>query len=437
MSSIPSSGRLLSLDVFRGITIAGMILVNDPGSWNHVYAPLLHADWHGITPTDLVFPFFLFIVGVSISFSFNKQLQFGKSKTGIVAKASKRSLIIFLLGLFLAGFPFFWGREIEGGREILYFVFLAIAILGILIREVVHQEKSKHTYGATTKKIWTVIPIIAAVGAIICIFPYANLSTLRIPGVLQRIALVFFFCSWIYLYFGWRNQILLLGLLLLGYWMLMSVVPVPGVGAPNLEPETNLGAWLDRTLLGTQHLWSQSKVWDPEGLLSTIPAIGTGIIGMLTGYMLQSKLKSAEITSWIFVLGSLSLFLGLAWDLVFPINKKLWTSSYVLYTGGLGMYLLAICYWLIDVKSYNKWTPFFEAFGRNPITAYVASALLAKILLYTHVSNGQTAWAWIYEQVFRSWLGPYNASLLFAITFVIVIWVPIWYFYKQRIIIKV
>jgi len=432
-----SSGRLLSLDVFRGITIAGMILVNDPGSWNTVYTPLLHADWHGITPTDLVFPFFLFIVGVSITYSFRKQLLAGRSKMGIMGKSSRRSLVIFLLGLFLSGFPFFGGSEIQGTREMIYLILLGITIMATLIREIVYQEKSLITYGTQTRKIWSYVLLISAASTFILIFPYADLSNLRIPGVLQRIALVFFFCSWIYLYSGWRNQALILSVLLLSYWILMTFVPVPGVGDPNLEPETNLGAWLDRTLLGSNHLWSQSKVWDPEGILSTIPAIGTGISGMLTGFLLQSRQKPSEITSWMFVAGSLFLVLGLSWDMIFPINKKLWTSSYVLYTGGLGMYFLAICYWLIDIKGYRKWTPFFEAYGRNPITAYVASSLLAKILLTAQTAEGDTVWSWIYDHIFLSWMGPYNASLLFAISFVIVIWIPIWYFYKQRIIIKV
>ncbi|MEL6864741.1 MAG: DUF5009 domain-containing protein, partial [Bacteroidota bacterium] len=258
-----SSKRLLSLDIFRGMTIAFMILVNNPGDWSNVYSPLLHADWHGCTPTDLVFPFFLFIVGVSISLALGKRKQRGDAKGAIIQKILRRTLIIFGIGLFLNAFPFF------------------------------------------------------------------EMGSLRIPGVLQRIALVYGACALIFLYTDWKQQVQLgFGLLIL-YWGMMTLLPVPGIGPANLEPETNLGAWLDNLIM-PGHLWSQSKVWDPEGLLSTLPAISSGLAGVLTGTWLKSKRTHNSKLVGLFGIGALLIFAGLTWDLAFPINKKIWTSSYVL-----------------------------------------------------------------------------------------------------------
>ena len=212
-------GRLLSLDFFRGLTVAAMVLVNNPGDWAHIYAPLEHAPWNGWTPTDLIFPFFLFIVGVSITFA----LDGGKAKKGVVGKIVKRSITLFLLGLFLNFFPKF------------------------------------------------------------------DISVVRIPGVLQRIALVYLACSLIFLKTTSRQQLYILCGLLVGYWLAMTVVPVPGVGYANLEPETNLAAWFDRIILTPAHVYKPAKVWDPEGIFSTLPAIGTGILGMLTGTLVTEQ----------------------------------------------------------------------------------------------------------------------------------------------------
>ena len=252
--------RLYSLDVFRGITVAAMILVNNPGSWDSVYPPLLHAHWNGCTPTDLIFPFFLFIVGVSIHFAYQPKLSEGLS-TKNVSKILRRTLIIFILGMLLALVPKF------------------------------------------------------------------NFSTVRIPGVLQRISVVYLFCSMIYFKTNWLSQIRLAIVLLVGYFILMTMVPVPDFGAANLEPETNLGAWLDRLVLNG-HLWSQSKTWDPEGILSTIPAIATGLLGILTGQLFSSIEVPAEKVTWIFFIGAILIVSGLAWGLVFPLNKALWSNQY-------------------------------------------------------------------------------------------------------------
>jgi predicted acyltransferase len=365
--------RLLSLDVFRGATVAAMIMVNNPGSWETVYSPLQHAKWDGCTPTDLVFPFFLFIVGVSINLALGNMRKKGKTDNELIMKALGRSAKIFGLGLFLALFPFF------------------------------------------------------------------DFSTVRIPGVLQRIALVFLICAIIYLKTNWKTQVYLLAFFLLLYWVLMTLMPVPGVGAANLQPETNLGAWLDRLLLNG-HLWSHSKTWDPEGVLGTMPAVGTGILGLLTGQLLGSQRDTKEKLLWLFSLGGVLIVAGMWWGLIFPINKALWTSSYVLYTAGLGMQVLAFFYWMIDVQGYKSWTPPFVAFGVNAITAYFAAGIVVETLGVIQVPYGTgttNLYNFLYQMLFPWWLSPYNASLAGAITCVFLFFIPIWIMYKKNLIIKV
>ena len=368
-----TSQRLYSLDVFRGITVAAMILVNNPGSWDTVYTPLLHAHWNGCTPTDLIFPFFLFIVGVSIHFAYQAKLTEGLTRK-IFFKILKRALVIFSLGIFLSLFPRF------------------------------------------------------------------NFDTVRIPGVLQRISLVFFFCSLLYVRTNWLAQIRTAIILLVGYFILMTVVPVPDVGAANLEPETNLGAWLDRLLLN-EHLWAQSKTWDPEGLLGTLPAIGTGILGMLTGKLFTSVKDPAQKTTWLFFIGALLILAGLAWGMIFPINKSIWTSSFVLYTSGIAMQFLAACYWIIDVQGFKKWSTPFIYYGMNAIFVFVASGILAKILIRTKITIEEgkeiSLWSFLYQNLYASWLNPYNASLLFALTLVGFFLIILWWMYKKKIFVKV
>ncbi|MEM8527209.1 MAG: heparan-alpha-glucosaminide N-acetyltransferase domain-containing protein [Bacteroidota bacterium] len=367
--------RLLSLDVFRGLTIAGMILVNNPGDWGNVYAPLLHADWHGCTPTDLVFPFFLFIVGISIALALSKRKERGDEHKAILFKILKRTLIIFGIGLFLNGFPLF------------------------------------------------------------------NFETIRIPGVLQRIALVYGISATLFLKTNWKTQAWVgIGLLFL-YWGLMTLIPTPDGYAPNLDAETNLGAWLDRTLLGG-HLWSQSKVWDPEGLLSTIPAISTGISGILTGLWIRSQQENYRKLVGLFGFGVILVFLGLTWDLAFPINKKIWTSSYVLYTSGIALLTLALIYWLVDVLNYKKWTTPFVIYGTNALFVFVLSGLVAKSLYYIKWQNESgdtiTLGSWIYQTFFTSvFANPMNASLAYAIFNVLFFLGLSWILYWKRIFIKV
>ena len=333
-----TGNRILALDIFRGMTIAGMILVNNPGSWSNVYPPLLHADWHGVTPTDWVFPFFLFIVGVSISIALGKRKSKGVSMAQLGQKIVTRTLIIFGLGLFLAASPKFGFNDPEPRfiKNILYLL-LAGVMAAIFIRAWRDQKQFASEKNDVLRK-WLFIG--AGIGVLLMIilgWQHYDLSSLRIPGVLQRIAIVYGICAFIFLFSSTRQQLWIGVGLLLFYWFLMFVVPVPGGIAPNLEPETNLGAWLDRVVFTSDHLWSQSKTWDPEGLLSTLPAISTGISGMLMGTWLKKEHSIQEKISAILAVGVLLLTLSFIWNLHFPFNKKIWSSSFVLYTSGLAL----------------------------------------------------------------------------------------------------
>jgi len=375
------SPRLLSLDFFRGATVIAMITVNNPGTWDAVYAPLRHAPWNGCTPTDLIFPFFLFIVGVSIHFAYRSPKESGINKP-IIVKITRRSVIIFMLGILLAWFTLPPERMIDMER----------------------------------------------------------LQTLRIPGVLQRIGVVFFFCSLLYMTTGWLTQVRLGASLLLLYFLLMTLVPVPGFGQANLEPETNLAAWLDRLILDG-HLWAQSKTWDPEGILSSLPAIVTGILGMLTGQLFDAIKNPSERVTWIFLFGMSLILAGLTWDMAFPINKSLWTSSYVLYSGGWAMQALAAAHWLIDVRGYQSLTKPFLYFGMNAIFAFVASGVVAKILLRTRwttdTGDVESLWNFLYVHGYSNWMEPRVASLAFALTLVLIFYIILRWMYRRKMFLKV
>jgi len=368
------STRLLSLDVFRGITIALMILVNNPGTWGSIYSPLKHAEWNGCTPTDLVFPFFLFIVGVAITYSLLKRKERGDSQVKLVLQIFRRAAMLFLLGLILQGFP------------------------------------------------------------------YYDLSTIRIPGVLQRIAVVYFFASLIFLRGSIKTISIVAVALLIFYWLAMTLIPVPGVGYANLEPTTNLAAWIDRNLL-YGHLWSATKVWDPEGIFSTIPAISTALFGILTGYWLRKKMDDTTKVVWMFIFGSVGMLLGYIWDFWFPIGKNLWTSSYVVYTAGLALHFLAFCYWFIDVKGIKWWTKPFVVYGLNAITVFFASGIIGRLLTLIKITNAAgeevALKTYIFENFFHSWLSTINASLAYALVYVI-IWLGLmWILYAKKIFLKV
>ncbi len=362
------SKRLISLDVMRGIALIGMIIVNTPGTWAHVYPPLEHAEWNGLTPTDLVFPFFLFMVGIAITLAFKKRIQTGASKTDLMKKVLIRSVIIFALGIFL----------------------------------------------------W--------------LFPGFDFSNIRIPGVLQRIALVYLFCSLIFMNTSWKGQAWWGAGLLLGYWIVMTKFPVPGIGKPMLEPGQNLAAWLD-SLLIPGNMWQGT--WDPEGLLSTLPSIATGIGGMLAGFLILSSLPQERKIIWLLVAGVLSLAVGYLWSLDFPVNKNLWSSSFVLVTGGMALLLLGTLYWFIDVLNYKSWTPFFVAFGSNAITAYVLHGVLADILGMIKVSGDTNLRQYTYQGLVNLGMGPEFASFFWAICYMLLCFIPIWIMYKKHIIVKI
>ena len=369
------SSRLLSLDFMRGFTVASMILVNDPGDWGHIYWPLEHSEWNGCTPTDLVFPFFLFMVGVSIVYAMQTKKEHKAQHSALMLSILRRSVIIVALGICL---PLLYNFQF---------------------------------------------------------------SHLRFPGVLQRIGVVFGITAVMYIKTTTRTQIFIAALCLVGYYLIMTLVPVPGVGPANLQPATNLGAWIDTSVFTTNHLWSESKVWDPEGLLGTIPAIGTCLLGVFTGtWLKKDKVKTSREILKMAGAGVLLVIAALIWSQFFPINKKLWTSSFVLFAGGLAVLMLSLSYWLIDIKGYRKLIPPFLAFGRNAIAAYVLADIIPFLLGIIPVNaNGHktSLWGFLYNTLFVPYLSPVNASLAGAILTVLFIFLPVWVLYVKKIIVKI
>jgi predicted acyltransferase len=377
----PPSGtqRLVSLDLFRGITIAGMILVNNAGDGSVAYWPLKHSHWNGWTPTDLVFPFFLFIVGVSMTFSFAARVKRGARTSQLLAHVARRAAILFALGVFLNGFP-----------------------------------------------------------------DQYNPSTIRIEGVLQRIAACYLLAALVFMWTGTRGRVAVIAACLAGYWVLMRFVPVPSFGVPThdiplLDPDRNLAAWLDRKLL-MGHLYEGTR--DPEGVLSTIPALATTLLGVLVGGWLRSAASAWRKLAWMLAAGVVGIVAGEIWGASFPINKKLWTSSYVLFTAGAALLGVALCYWLLDIKKWRgRWTTPVMVFGMNSIVAYAFSEALAKILdaWPVHLATGATlsAQQWTYQRCFAPLAAGPNASLIYSLVFVLVCWIVAWLLYRKRIFIKI
>ena len=351
-----------------------MILVNNPGDWGHIYAPLEHSVWNGCTPTDLVFPFFLFIVGVSIVYAMGSRKANPADHRSLILRAARRSLTIYAL---------------------------------FVILNLIQNFDFQH---------------------------------LRILGVLPRIAIVFFICTVIYIKADRKIWAWIFWIILITYYLIMNFIPVPGIGPSNLDPSTNLAAWVDRTVLTTNHMWSGSKTFDPEGILSTIPAIATCLLGIFTGTWMQRTDRTAENkVAWLFSISGLLVLTGLIWNGFFPINKALWTSSFVLFTGGLAMAILTLSYWLIDVNGRQKFTEPFVAFGSNAITIYVVSGYLPLLIGTISVEeDGQkiNLWQYGYQHLFASWLSPINASLVSALVYVILLSIPMIIMYRKKIFIR-
>jgi len=348
-----------------------MVLVNNPGTWAAVYPPLRHAAWHGWTPTDMVFPFFVFIVGVAVPFALGPRLE-RSGHAGALTRVVRRSAIIFALGIILQGLPAF------------------------------------------------------------------DWATLRIPGVLQRIALCYVAAGFLFLLTSRRTQALVTAGLLLGYWAVMATVPVPGYGAGDLSPAGNLAAYLDRTILGPQHLWRVASVYDPEGILSTVPAVATALLGVLTGQWLRRQPTTGATAARLALAGVLCAAVGQIWGAWFPVNKSLWTSSYVMLMGGLALITLAACYWLIEVRGHRRWAVPFVVFGVNALALYFLSTAVARVLVLIHVGpENASLQSVLFNRLFAPWASLVNASLAYACVYVLVWLGLMWPLYQRRIVLRV
>lgn len=372
--------RFLSLDVFRGMTICFMIIVNTPGSGATAFSPLEHAAWHGFTPTDLVFPSFLFAVGNAMSFSLDKYRQI--SNSSFLTKVFKRAALIFLIGYLMYWFPFF---RIDGAGHI------------------------------------TTAPI----------------ANTRILGVLQRIALCYLFASLMIHYLSTRAAVITSIALLIGYWVLLLVF---GDHAQPFSMLGNAGIYLDKFLMGENHLYHGEGIpFDPEGWLGTMPAIVNVFIGYMAGRFIQQKSKGYETISRLMLTGALLIFLALWWNMVFPINKKLWTSSFVLLTTGIDLLLIAALIYIVEIKSLNplNWTRFFVVFGKNPLFIYIVSEILVTIFYMIRIAPGQSFFNWINDVLFQVIAPGAIGSLLFAICYMLLCWSVGWWLNNRKIYIKV
>ncbi|MCF7842545.1 MAG: DUF5009 domain-containing protein [Lentisphaeria bacterium] len=387
--------RLLSLDVFRGLTVALMILVNNPGSWRHIYAPLRHASWHGWTPTDLVFPFFLFIVGVATSLSFSKHREKGEGRRDLTRKVIRRTILIFAFGLLLNGWPF-----------------------GI-------------PFNAQMAKEWDIW------------FFFRRWTDIRVFGVLQRIALAYFAAGLITLYLPRvRDRVFAaLGFFAL-YEILMRAPLVAGWGAGDFSLQHNFVRWFDLLILGENHVWGGTGIpFDPEGIISTLPAVVTTLLGVFVGDIIRKNQSHQEKLSSIFTMGVLLYFVGNLLSPWEPINKALWTCTYVLVTGGLAMIMVVFTSWIVDVKGWVKWAKPAIVFGSNPLVVFVGSGILARSMNLIRWTTADGSVLSVKGFIYGNWIAPYftpiNASLTYAILN-IVFWTAIlWYLYVKRIFIKI
>ena len=367
--------RIISIDVFRGMTIFLMIIVNTPGSWSYVYPPLLHAKWHGCTPTDLVFPFFLFIVGITLFISFDKIMKKHSDDPGLrsklLRKTIRRAALIFLVGLFLNWFPFY----------------------------------------------------------------HINISDLRILGVLQRIALSFAGAALLVLLIRNINKIAIAATaLLLAYWFVLYYWG----GSDPYSLESNIAGKFDVLLFGESHVYHGFGIpFDPEGLLGTISGVGHVLIGYLIGSMILKAKDKKELMKRLLLSGVGLIALGLIWNIFLPINKPLWTSSYAVYTCGIASIVLALMVWIIDIMKIEKWSYVFKVFGLNPLFSYALSGIIISLLIHTISIGGVSASSWLYENVFQSLFGNYFGSFMFALSYTMLIWLIAWPLYRKKIVIKI
>ena len=368
----PFAERVVSLDAFRGATMALMVLVNTPGDYGHVYAPLEHSQWHGWTPTDVVFPSFMWIIGVAMMIVLARRLAAGVSRSRIFSQACRRAVILYVLGLVVYAYPNF------------------------------------------------------------------DLSTQRLFGVLQRIAICYLIATAIYLTTSIRGQILWILSLLGSYWLLMTLVPVPGYGAGRLDVEGNFAHYIDRIVLGA-HNYVYTKTWDPEGIVSTLPAIATVLLGVMAGHILRIERTLTQRVVWLFAAGVLLLAAGQVCSIWLPINKKLWTSSFSLFMAGLDFVIFAGMVWLVDVRGYKRFTKPLVIMGMNAITVYMVSEILDQVFNVIHVTSGGQS------VTLHAWLGglcgavasPYNASLLFAILYTLLMYLMAYVMYRRGWFVRV
>lgn len=355
---VPAQSRLVSLDAFRGFTIAAMLLVNNPGRWSAVYPQLEHAEWHGWTFTDTIFPFFLWITGLALTLSFAKRLERGDTRGKLMVHVLRRSALIFLVGLLLNGFP------------------------------------------------------------------YYRLDRIRIPGVLQRIAVCYLFAAAIFLFLGLRGCMAAIVVLLTSYWVLMMLAPVPGLGPGHFEKGANFANYVDGVFL-QGHMWSQTKTWDPEGIVSTLPSIATALFGVLAGYLVRAEWTPAERTAWLLLTGNSLVALAHMLSVWMPFNKSLWTAPYTILMAGLASITFAFWYWIVDVHGRRRWVSPFVIFGMNAIIVYALSGVVARLLGIISVRRG-TGWVslgtLVYDNVFAPLASPVNASLLYAIAHVLLLY---------------
>jgi predicted acyltransferase len=356
--------RLTSLDAFRGAIMALMVLVNNPGDGSHVYAPLEHAEWNGWTPTDVVFPSFMWIVGVAMTLSFAKRLSAGASRTQLFSQAFRRAAIIFVMGLAVYAYPnFSW-------------------------------------------------------------------STQRIMGVLQRIAICYLIASAIYLTTRLRGQILWIISLLTIYWLAMTLIPVPGFGAGRLDVDGNLAHYVDKIILGA-HNYRHTKTWDPEGFVSTIPAIATVLLGIMAGHILRMERSLNDRVKWLLAIGVLLVAAGQICNIWLPINKKIWTDSFALFMAGLDFILFGLFLWLVDGLGFKRAVKPLTIMGMNAIVVYLASELLDEALNATHLHG------WLFDKLFSWPSSPYNASLLYAIAYVLLMYLVAYTMYRRKWFVRI